>query len=101
MNGNRYVPGNTVELVGTFEDSGGPVDPSAANLTIRFPDGTRVTYVMGDDSELVQIGVGVYVVRIVADMVGTYWYRWEGSTTKRSADERYFVVIPSAVLVGA
>ena len=101
MNGSRYVPGNTIELRGTFTDAGGPADPSEANLIVRYPDGTRVTYVIGDDPEVVQVAVGIFEVEILADLVGTYWYRWEGSTTKKSADEKYFVVIPSAVLVGA
>ncbi len=101
MKGNRYVPGNTVRLIGEFFENEVPKDPSSVKLLVRHPDGVRVTYQLGTDPEVQQEATGVYRVDLTADKVGTWWYRWEGSASTLTAYERFFFIVPSAVLLPA
>lgn len=94
-----YQPGDTVRLATTFTVGSTLTDPTAVSLTVREPDGTSTTLTYGDDAELVKDSTGTYHADIVADALGLWTWKWEGTGTAAGIDEGDFTV--EATLLGA
>lgn len=90
---NTYDVGDIVRLAGTFKNqSDAFVDPGGVRVKVKNPLGTSTTYVYGVDAGVMKDATGQYHLDIDADTEGTWYYRWEGLTSNKGADEESFLV---------
>jgi len=66
--------GQEVSVSATVEDTltEAPVDPSNISILVEQPDGTNVTYAVGD---LTHAAAGLYTKLVTLDQRGTYGFR--------------------------
>lgn len=87
---NEYVLGTPVELTVTFTNlAGDPTDPSTVVCKVKKPDDTESDFT---GTDLANDDTGVYSTIFVADQVGDWRYRWEGSGALVAATEAIFTV---------
>lgn len=87
---NEYVRGASVVVFVTFRDADSTdADPGDVNLTITGPDGVELAYAKAD---LASNATGEFELTLVADQVGDWHYRWEGSGAFVAASEGVFTV---------
>jgi hypothetical protein len=86
---NQYVLGTAIEVSVAFTNAAGaPADPTLVTLAVTDPAGAETTY----DDELSNPAVGSYLTTFVADQVGDYRYRFEGTGALVAATEGVFTV---------
>ena len=69
-----------------------PVDPTTVILRLYTPDGTKVTYTVVD---FTHPSTGLYQKKVIPDLTGIWWYRWQGIGTADAVFEKSFEVKPS------
>lgn len=90
---NTYDIGDVVRVSGAFATSAGTaVDPATVKFRIRRPDRTIDFYEYGVDGEVIKDAVGNYHMDILIDQSGTWYYRVEGITTNRGAEENSIII---------
>lgn len=96
---NTYNIGTTVKCRAVFTDKdlGTPIDPTVVTFSTRKPDDS-VYSLPDNDPLIVRESVGIFFVLLLADLVGDWWYRFNGSTTAAVAEETHFIVKPSKVM---
>jgi hypothetical protein len=95
---NVYSKDSLVRVNVTFALSGTNTDPSVVKAYYKSPTGVVTTLVYGVDNALVKDAVGQYHVDILAQIVGNWFYRFEGTGTLVAANEGEFVIQPSQIL---
>lgn len=75
-----YV-GTRVVLRAVFMPAGSSTatDPTAVAAKVRKPDGTKQSLVYGVDPEVTRVSIGVYELRIVVDVRGSWWIGFAGT----------------------
>ena len=89
---NTYDIGALIRVSGTFQVGGVDTDPTAVTVKHRKPDGTLVTKVFVTDAEVVKDATGQYHMDIDIDAAGQWWYRFEGTGTAQTAEEKNFFI---------
>lgn len=75
----RIINPTLVKSSVTFVDPEGlATDPATVTVTWIKPDGTKVEFVYGINSEVVRAGTGVYGCQLVTNMVGGWSVTWQG-----------------------
>lgn len=95
-----YQIDTTVRLAVLFTNAtdGQPVDPDTVTLYVEVADGTKTEIVYGVGS-IIRTGIGAYYHDLVADEVGTYLYKWQGSgAVAVTSPDGFFTVNKSAFL---
>lgn len=88
---NRYVVGALVRLYAEFRDlDANDVAPSTITCRVKAPDGTTTTPAVTLDA------LGRYHAEVSITAAGTFYYRFEGTGAAQAAEERTFVVAPTA-----
>jgi hypothetical protein len=96
---NKYYKGQWVRLAvpieAPFKLNGSALDPTQVVCITRNPVGLKTTKTYGIDIEVVKDGVGYYHRDILLDVVGEWWYRWEGHGAVEAVIEASLYVEPS------
>jgi hypothetical protein len=95
---NVYSKDTLVRVNVTFALSNVNTDPSVVTAYYKSPTGVITTLVYGVDNALIKDAAGQYHVDILAQIVGNWFYRFEGSGTLIAANESEFVIQPSQIL---
>jgi len=78
----RQAIANPVRIKITFKDETGLyIDPGAVTLRVFSPSAVQTTYTFGEDDEIEQEDIGIYVGIITTDEAGRWRYRWETTGT--------------------
>lgn len=94
---NKYDVGDQVRLEVTFKDENEtPTDPSVVVCRYRQPNGNTTSLEYGADEGVTRASAGAYYANVVADLPGTWSYRWEGTGTLTAAAEGTFTVMRSS-----
>jgi hypothetical protein len=91
-----YFPGQPVELTAEFSQLGAFVDPTTVKLYVWGPDNSlrhEWTYTVAP--ELIRTVQGKYQARVVVDVPGTWFFRWESLGNYQAAMEGSFQVARS------
>ncbi len=83
---NTYDVGDGIRLTGTFTISGSGTNPGTATITVTDPSEVVTTPAVGNGTD------GVYLVDVIVDEVGTWYYRWTGTGAVIAASESHFFV---------
>lgn len=76
----EYQPGTDVGIEADFTVGADvPTDPTTVTFNIRQPDDTLVTYVYGDDANVIRTSAGVYNCVVSPPMSGLYRYNAVGT----------------------
>lgn len=94
-----YDVGDTVKLTCVFTVAAVNTDPTVVTCTVRFPNGTRITYTYLTDANLTKVATGSYRCDVDALLPGSHVVRWVGTGTAKGAEEGTYDVKPVAVLV--
>ena len=92
-----YLVGNVIRCRASFTEDDQPVDPATVTFKAKPPTGPVLTYLYGQDPELVRERLGLYRVDLTADVSGRWSYRFESSGTFQAANEAHFDVTASAI----
>jgi hypothetical protein len=86
-----YSSGNDIVLSVAFIDeaTGAYIDPSDVRLKITTPAGVVTTYVYGTDP-VVKTATGKYTYTVLANVAGTWYYRWEAFGAWNAAKQDIF-----------
>lgn len=96
---NTYDIGDRRRLSATFRDEDSTlVDPTTVTFSLRDPDDFVISYVYGEDSELVRDSTGVYHVDWDIVTAGYHHWRFECTGNIAVAEESRFGVRESLVL---
>lgn len=84
----KYSWGSVVHLEANFKrpDTGEAYDPDAVTLTVKQPNGEELTPTPTKEA------VGKYVYEVVAQVAGTWEYRFDGSGTLAAGGRKSFTV---------
>lgn len=96
---NTYDVGDVVRLRGIFKDAAGALaNPTTIRLKVRIPTTptTEVTYTYGVDGGLIRNSVGDHSYDYPPTVSGRYFYRWIGTGSIVTADEKSFLVRKTA-----
>lgn len=89
---NNYFLDQGVTIEGPFEVDGVPTDPTTVTLTVIDPLKVEHTYTYAG-GEITRDSVGLYSKVIVGSILGTWFYKWNGTGACIAADENYFKII--------
>lgn len=93
-----YNQGTDVQVSAVFTDDGAPTDPTTISFNVWYPDGTLVTYVFGEDINVVRDDVGAYFCDLgIPPMPGQYRYNAVGAGVVEATLPGTFVVMQSVV----
>ena len=95
---NAYVKDNEVRLSVEFTLAGVDTDPSTVRCFYKDPAGVITTLTYGVDGILIKDATGKYHVDIYANVVGFWFYRFEGSGSLISAGEAEFYINQSQIV---
>lgn len=93
---NEYDNGNLVRCKVDFIEEATFVDPTEVVFKFKDPDGVEVVRSYPDDVTLVKDAAGKYRSDIIANISGTWKYRFEGSGNVVASEEGEFYVRRSA-----
>jgi len=89
---NNYDLNDSTCLTAEFVSGSYAINPTAVTLKIKNPANTISTIAMG---ALTNPEVGTFGYNLTLNMVGQWWYRFEGSGNVIAADEKCLIVDPS------
>jgi hypothetical protein len=91
-----YV-GAQVAVTVTYKNklTGALTDPTTASVITRSPSGTETTYTYPTDSEYAKTSTGIYVLTVVLDASGQWWFRGKADGALVGANETSQAVSPS------
>jgi len=93
---NRYDIGNVSILTGTFFNTVGQLtDPSSVLCRVKDPTGVVTVY---SGSDITHVSVGVYSMNLPLNLVGLYFYRFEGTGALTATGDSQLQVYDSIVL---
>ena len=95
---NTYAKDNQIRVSVEFLVNSVDTDPSTVKAFYKDPNNAVTTLTYGVDGALVKDATGKYHVDIYANLVGFYWYRFEGSGSVISASESVFYISQSQIL---
>lgn len=89
-----YSKGQRVALTFTFTDANGVATdvPSTSALEVKRPSGLVDRFTVADADHT---GQGVYVLHVIGDEPGRWFYGRDGDTNVEAANVRYFTVAES------
>ena len=97
---NEYRIGTTVRFSVTFKAGTVETEPPP-NTSIKFKhkngDGGVLTKTYITDADVVRDSAGKYRIDLVADVVGNWNYRWEGTGNAYAAEEGVCIVKATTV----
>lgn len=75
-----YQPGTSIVLTADFTVGGDtPADPTTVTFNVRQPDDSLLTYVYGEDDNVIRTAVGVYKCSLIPAMSGEFRYNAVGT----------------------
>lgn len=89
---NTYDLGGAVTCEAKFKKTGVLLDPTTVTFKVKNPLGVETTYVYNTDVQLIKDSTGIYHIDINANLVGTWFYRFESTGTGQAAQEGSFRV---------
>jgi hypothetical protein len=99
---NTYDVGDVVRLRGVFKGSTGALaNPTTTRLKVLVPKtattpAVEITYTYGVDVEVIRNSVGDHSCDYPPAVPGRYFYRWIGTGSVVTADEKSFLVRKTA-----
>lgn len=97
----KYDLFRLIRISATFVSTDGltPADPSTVHFFSRNPLGSVSTYLYGAaGASVTRAGAGAYYKEITLDLVGSWYYRAQGTGGVQSAEEWGAVCAPSFIL---
>ncbi len=94
MTTSAYHIGDLRRLTAVFTVGGTDTDPSALTFTMREPDGTETSYLLGTDAELVKDSTGNYHVDWPIAKARRHHYTWIGTGAAAEAGQGEFYAVP-------
>ena len=88
---NEYPVGNLVSVVAHFSISGIAINPTAVWVEVQ-KNTTRTQFVYGVNPEIVMLATGTFLMNVLADVKGLYYYLWYSSGTGQAAQQKSFQV---------
>ena len=88
---NIYDVGDSIRLDALFTVTGIAIDPTIIELDVRDPSGNTLSYSYAGGT-VSRETTGKYFRDIFVGDSGQWWYRYFGTGTVITADEKYFIV---------
>jgi len=95
----QFPSGDTIRFGNTFTVATIATDPTAVTFKTKNPNGKVTTYIYLTDAEVVKVGTGVYRVDLALNLVGEWWYRWEGTGDAPGVAEDRVLITASNVIM--
>lgn len=89
---NLYKKGQKVRCTVTFTVNDVATDPTTVIFKVRDPGGDVTTYTYGTDAQVVRTGTGVFYCDVIANEIGEWNFRFEGSGACTAVEEQAFDV---------
>lgn len=89
------LAGNVVQVYNKFKDKHGTlINPTAVEVTIRYPDLSETTFVYGVDAEVVRESTGVYYINIdTTGLAGDFDAKWVSTGVGQGVSQTSFTTI--------
>ena len=88
---NTYAYNCALRLSAVFTVANVRTDPTTVTLKVRDPSSNIATYTYAG-LDITKDAVGVYHQDITIDEAGTWYYRFEGTGTCKTADEKSIII---------